>query len=97
MQWAAADWKRLNQARDYAMETIAVTGFGLLGGAKTRFFQGEPRAVRITVSEFRDYLLTRGHRGWALTERLDDCLLIESIFLSLHRRQARDNVKRMNR
>ncbi len=62
-----------------------------------RTVQGPPQPVRITATEFGDYLAARRHAGDFLAEVLDDCLAIEAIYLRLARADVRDKIRDMNR
>ena len=52
--------------------------------------------MRITATEFRDYLTARFVDGEFLVEMLDLCLDFEAIYLRLARADIRERIKRMN-
>lgn len=59
--------------------------------------QGPPQPVRITASEFRDYLEARFYSGGFLAAVLDDCLLFEAAYLRLARADVREKIRDMNK
>ena len=82
--------------RGWNAPTIGVTAFSLVGG-RSRYAQGEPDVVELSVEGVVAYARAWGFAGDGLVEIVEDILLIESIFLRLARERARDRIRNLNR